>query len=62
MLKCSKRGTHSTLRMDFSQITQTSLRGEGKRYQRLKEEYFHWQNQQHSKEGMEKAFILSFKN
>jgi hypothetical protein len=50
-LKCSQRGSHSTLSLDFSQITQTSLRGEWKRSQRLKEEYFHWWNQQPSKEG-----------
>jgi hypothetical protein len=31
MLKCSQRGSHSTLSLDFSQITHTSLRGEGKR-------------------------------
>jgi hypothetical protein len=30
MLKCSQRGSHSTLSLDFSQITQTSLRGEGR--------------------------------
>jgi hypothetical protein len=42
MLKCSQRGSHSTLSLDFSQITQTSLRGEGKRSQGLKEEYFRW--------------------
>jgi hypothetical protein len=51
MLKCSQRGSHLTLSLDFSQITQTSLSGEGKKSQKLKEEYFHWWNQQLSKEG-----------
>jgi hypothetical protein len=40
MLKCSQRGSHSIISFDFSQITQTSLIVEGKRSQRLKEEYF----------------------
>jgi hypothetical protein len=51
MLKCSQRGSRSTLSLNFSQITKTSLRGEGKRCQRLKDEYFCWWNQQPLKEG-----------
>jgi hypothetical protein len=45
--------------LDFSQITQTSLSGEGKRSQRLKEEYFYWWNQHPPKEGGGKVFIPS---
>jgi hypothetical protein len=51
MIKCSQRGSYLTINLDFLQITQISLRGEGKRSQRLKKEYFHWWNQQPSKEG-----------
>jgi hypothetical protein len=50
-LKYSQRESDSTLSLDFSQIMQTSLRGEGMRSQRLKDECFRWWNQQHSKEG-----------
>jgi hypothetical protein len=57
-LKCSQRGSHPTLSLDFSQITQTSLRGEGEMSQRLQKEYFCWWNQQPSKEGRGKLFIL----
>jgi hypothetical protein len=62
MLKCSQRGSHSTLSLNFSQITQTSLRGEGKMSQRLKEKYFRWWNQHPPKEGGGKDFILSPQN
>jgi hypothetical protein len=53
---CHKTGydTHSTLSLNFSQIIQTSLRGKGKRSQRLQEEYFYWWNQHPPKEGGEK--------
>jgi hypothetical protein len=50
-LKCSQRGCHSTISLNFSQITQTSHRGEGKRSQRLKEEYFCWWKQHRPKKG-----------
>jgi hypothetical protein len=59
MLKCSQRGFHSTLSLHFSQITRTSLRGEGKMSQRLKEVYFRWWNQQPSKEGRGKLLYYS---
>jgi hypothetical protein len=62
MLKCSQRASHSTLSLDFLQITQTSLRGEAKKSERLKEEYFRWWNQHPLKEKGGKAFILPPKN
>jgi hypothetical protein len=49
--KYLQRGSHSTLSLDFSQITQTSLRGKGERFQRLKDVYFCWWNQQPPNEG-----------
>jgi hypothetical protein len=58
MLKCSQRESHSIISFNFSQITQTSLIVEGKRSQRLKEEYFCWWNQHPLKEGEGNAFIL----
>jgi hypothetical protein len=48
--------------LDFSQITQTTLRGVGESSQKLMDAYFHWWNQHPSKEGRGQAFILSPKN
>jgi hypothetical protein len=48
--------------LDFSQITETSLRGVGRSLQRLMDVFFHWWNQQPPKKGRGEAFILNPKN
>jgi hypothetical protein len=48
--------------LDFSQITETSLRGVGRSSQRLMDVFFHWWNHQPPKKGGGEAFILNPKN